>query len=108
MLDDLKDKNSEAYKAKLKIALKAFETGSLIVSTETQKWYTPREFMECNERVQVKTYGMQEYSNFTLHYAQNAIKKKLEDLHRAQAEFDAIVEKVLTAFELHPKKAMKK
>lgn len=104
MQDDLRDKNSEAYKAKLKIALKAFDTGSLIISTETQKWYTPREFMESNERVQVKTYGMQEYSNFTLHYAQNAIKKKLEELHLAQAELDAMVEKVLTAFEFSPKK----
>lgn len=102
MNDDLKDKKSEAYKDKLAIAMKAFEAGCIIYSHESKQWYTPREFMDCDERVVFKAMGMEKHTNFTLLYPEHAIKKKLEDLHRAEQEFDAFVQRMLTAFQFSP------
>ncbi len=102
MQNDLHDKNSEAYKDKLKLAMKAFNAGCIIYSHETECWYTPREFMECEERVVYKTLGMEKHTNFTLLYPEHAIKKKLVDLHRAEQEFDAFMQKMLTAFTFSP------
>jgi hypothetical protein len=102
MQNDLKDKNSEAYKNKLKVAMKAFEAGCIIYSHESKQWYTPREFMDCDERVVFKAMGMEKHTNFTLLCPEHAIKKKLEDLHRAEQEFDAFVRKMLTAFKFNP------
>lgn len=102
MQNDLQDKNSEAYKDKLKLAMKAFEAGCIIYSHESKQWYTPREFMYCDERVVFKAMGMEKHTNFTLLYPEHAIKKKLEDLHRAEHEFDAFMQKMLTAFKMSP------
>ncbi|RZK66137.1 MAG: hypothetical protein EOO85_27245 [Pedobacter sp.] len=44
--------------------------------------------------------GMDELCNCKLHYPKNASERKLEDLHRAQEEFDSFLKKVMTAFEL--------
>lgn len=108
MQNDLKDKNSEAYKDKLKLAMKAFEAGCIIYSHESRHWYTPREFMDCEEKVVFKQLGIERYTNFTLFYPQHAIKKKLEDLHRAEQEFDEFMRKMLTAFQLSPVKVKEK
>jgi hypothetical protein len=102
MEDDLKNKNSEAYKQKLKLAMSAFESGCIIYSQDTCRWLTPREFMESDERVVLKGDGLEKYSNFTLIYPKQAIERNLEDLRRAQTDFDAIMKKVLTAFEISP------
>ena len=103
MDDDLKDKESQAYKDKLTVAMKAFNAGCIIYSHETKKWYTPREFMECDERVVFKMLGMEKYSNFTLFYPQYAIKKKLEDLRIAQENFDDFMLRMLSVFKFDPK-----
>lgn len=100
---DLKHKNSEAYKSKLEIAMKAFNAGCIIYSQDTTKWYTPREFMESEEVVVFKQLGVEKYSNFTLMYPAHAIERKLEDLGRAQEEFNTFMQKVLRAFDFNPK-----
>ncbi|MGN7203944.1 hypothetical protein ACTHQF_06690 [Pedobacter sp. SAFR-022] len=105
MQNDLKDKNSEAYKDKLKLAMKAFKAGCIIYSHETKQWYTPREFMDCDERVVFKAMGMEKHTNFTLLYPEHAIKKKLEDLCRVEQEFDTFMKKMLAAFKFSPLKA---
>jgi hypothetical protein len=102
MQDDLKNKNSGAYKQKLEMAMSAFESGCLIYSHDTCKWLTPREFMESDERVVLKGDGLEKYTNFTLMYPKQAIERKLEDLHKAQSNFDAFMKKVLNAFTISP------
>lgn len=99
MQDDSKDKTSEAYKDKLNVAMKAFNAGCIIYSQDRKCWYTPREFMECDERVVFGGMGLEKHINFTLMYPHHAIARKFEDLQRAQAACDAFVKKVLTAFE---------
>lgn len=96
------NKDSEAYKIKREIAIKAFNLGCVIFSHDTKKVYTPREFMESDEVVSVQKLGMQDYNNFTLHYAKYAIAKKLEELRHAQEEFDKFMLKMLDAFQLNP------
>ena len=99
MQDDLQDKNSQAYKDKLNVAMKAFDAGCIIYSQERKCWYTPREFMECDERVVFGGLGLEKHINFTLLYPHHAIERKFEDLKRAHAECDAFVKRMLTAFE---------
>ena len=108
MSNDLKDKNSEAYKAKLKIAMKAFEKGCFIHSKETQKLYTPREFMESDERVEIKMYALQEYSNMNLLYPDYLVKSKLEALQKAQKDYNDFMAKVVDSFTLSPREPLKK
>lgn len=102
------NKDSEAYKIKREIAMKAFNLGCVIFSHDTKKVYTPREFMESDEVVSVQRLGMQDYNNFTLHYAKYAIAKKLEELRHAQEEFDKFMLKMLDAFQLNPQQTKNK
>jgi sulfate adenylyltransferase subunit 1 (EFTu-like GTPase family) len=102
MQDDLKNKGSEAYKQKLELAMSAFDSGCLIYSHDTCNWYTAREFMESKERVIYKMLGMEKHSNFTLIYPKQAIERKMEDLQKAQLEFDMFIKKVLGAFQISP------
>jgi hypothetical protein len=102
MDNDLKDKSSDAYKQKLELAMKAFDAGCIIYSQDTCNWYTPREFMESNERVVWKMLGLEKHSNFTLMYPRHAIERKMEDLQKAQIEFDVFIKKVLGAFQIGP------
>jgi hypothetical protein len=75
MQNDLKNKNSEAYKAKAQVALKAFESGCLIWCQDGKKFYTPREFMDSDEVVTIKYVELQQYKNYTLVYPQHAIQR---------------------------------
>ncbi len=108
MQRNLKDKNSEAYKDKLNLAMKAYDSGCIIFSHDTKKWYTPREFMDSDESVVFKQLGMEKQTNFTLISPDHAIKRKLEDLHKAEQDFDAFMRKILTAFQLSPVKERKR
>jgi hypothetical protein len=103
MQSDLKNKDSEAYKQKREIAVRAFESGCIIFSQDTRKWYTPREFMESDEKVVFKVLGLDKYSNFTLFYPKHAIEREMEKLYKAQADFDTFMKKVLDNFEISAK-----
>jgi hypothetical protein len=102
MKDDLRDKQSAAHKDKLKVAMDAFNSGCVIHSNDTGKWYTPREFMNCDERVVFTKVDLNENINFTLIYPKHAIKRKLDDLHNAEQELQGFMLKMLNAFELSP------
>lgn len=108
MTENHKNKDGEAYKIKRDIAIKAYNLGCVIFSHDTKKVYTPREFLESDEVVVVKKLGMQDYHNFTLHYAKYAIAKKLEELRMAQEEFDKFMVKMLEAFQLNPQQPKSK
>lgn len=103
MQDDLKNKDSKLYREKREFAMRAFNGGCVIYTHGSRKWYTPREFMDSDETIEVKTFGSQDYANVTLMYPKHAIEKRLEDLRKAQEDFDAFMVKMLTAFELNPK-----
>lgn len=107
MQDDLKNKESKLYKDKRAFAMRAYNAGCVIYTQGTRKWYTPREFMDSDETIEVKTFGSQDYANVTLMYPKHAIEKRLEDLRKAQEEFDAFMEKMMSAFELSPKQKPK-
>ena len=108
MTENRNNKDSEAYKTKREIAIKAFNLGCVIFSHDTKKVYTPREFVDSDEVVRVQKLGVQTYNNFTLHYAKHAIAKKLEELRHAQEEFDKFMLKMLDAFQLNPQEAKTK
>jgi hypothetical protein len=59
--------------------------------------------MESNERVVLKGDGLEKYSNFTLMYPKQAIERKLEDLPKAQTEFDSFMKKVLGGLSISPR-----
>ena len=94
------------YEARKKVSVKAFESGCVICLNG--KFYTPRAFLESDEKVTFMTSGTQEYSNCTLHYPRHAVERKLEDLRKAHKEFESFMQSLITAFELNPIKASKK
>jgi hypothetical protein len=108
MQDDSRNKESEAYKAKVKVALKAFECGCLISCHDSGKMYTPREFMDSDEKVIIKQVDVYNMPNYTLMYPKHAIGRKLEELQEAQKEFESFIVRVLNAFDLEPVKPEKK
>jgi hypothetical protein len=104
---DWKDSTKDTdYEARKKVSVKAFESGCVICLNG--KFYTPRAFLESDEKVTFMTSGTQEYSNCTLHYPRHAVERKLEDLRKAHKEFESFMQSLITAFELHPIKALKK
>jgi len=46
----MKIHSDESYKLRLEVSTKAFNNNCLIFSPESQKWSTPREFLEANEK----------------------------------------------------------
>jgi hypothetical protein len=108
MREDLRNRESEAYKAKAQVALRAFESGCLIWCQDSKKFYTPREFMDSEEVVKITHVELQQYKNYTLVYPQHAIQRQLNELLEAQKEFGSFMARLLNAFELHPMKPDKK
>jgi hypothetical protein len=70
--------------------------------SDTQKWYTPKEFVESNEIIKSDSYALQEYTNIVLHYPKNAISWHKTRAQQSQKDFDSFLERVMNAFELHP------
>ena len=103
----MKRHSTPEYEKRLKIAMKAFEAGCVIFSMNTQKWYSPREFIESDEVVVFKMYGMEERHNFTLFYPKFAIQKKMEDLKKAELDFENYIDWIMNAFEFSPKQKNK-
>jgi len=108
MRNNIKENGDLQYEARLKISKKAFEEGCVIRSSVTRTFYTPREFLDSDEKVEIKIYGMQEYSDFTLHYPANAINFKMEELAKSNQQFQDFMKKMLNAFELSPLDKKKK
>ena len=100
-----KDSN---YEGRKKVAIKAFNGGYVIFAKDSQRFYTPREFLNSDERVIIEKIGLDEYMNCTLIDAKHAIGRKLEDLQKAKKEFDQFMNSMMNAFDLHPLKDIKK
>lgn len=94
--------NNPDYEARKKLSIKAFEAGCVICSNG--KFYTPRDFLESDVKVTFMTSGTQEYSNCALHYPKHAVQRKIEDLRKAQHEFESFIQSLTTAFDFHPVK----
>ncbi|WP_316743401.1 hypothetical protein [Pedobacter antarcticus] len=95
--------NSEEYQNRKKLALEAYEKGCVIFSPQSQRFYTPREFIDSDEIVTYKMVGMSKFSNCGLMEPKYAIAKKLEVRNRAEIDFKDFMERMMKAFELHPK-----
>jgi hypothetical protein len=108
MKGELKKTEDIEYQERLKIAMKAFEAGCVIRSNDTGKWYTPREFLESDEKVIYTRKGLQDFHNFTTFYPASAIKSRLDALHKAEQDFHEFMIKIVHAFDFSPKKKLKK
>jgi hypothetical protein len=104
----LKKTEDKEYQQRLEIAMKAFEAGCVIRSNDTGKWYTPREFLESNEKVIYTRKGLEDFRNFSTFYPASAIKSRLDALHNAEQEFHEFMTKIVHAFDFSPKKKLKK
>lgn len=88
---------------RIEAATKAFETGSLIWSQAQKRYYTPREFVDSDITVMYKYIdSTRYYDNITLFKAEYAVKYEIGRLKKAQSELESFMQRVLTAFELHP------
>jgi hypothetical protein len=96
------------YEARLEVSLKAFESGCVIFSSTTKTFYTPRDFLDSDEKVIITKLGLDEHSNCILHHPKHAISRKIEDLQKAHKDFENFVQRMMTAFELHPIKSFRK
>jgi hypothetical protein len=108
MEGELKKLDDIEYQERLKIAMKAFEAGCVIRSNDTGKWYTPREFLESDEKVVYTRKGLQDFHNFTTFYPASAIKSRLDALREAEQDFHEFMTKIVHAFDFSPKKKLKK
>jgi len=96
------------YDKRLDIAMKAHESGCLIYSCDTCEWYTPREFVESDEKVVYTRNGLTDYHNFSTFYPKFAIESELSKLHKAEERFQKFMSKVQSAFDYNPKPKLKK
>lgn len=86
-----------------KLALKAYNDGCMIYSSDSQSWFTPREFVDSKEVIVYRSYaGNTSVANMTLHYVKSAIQAEEERLASAVKRNQEFMEKVLNAFDLHP------
>ncbi|WP_074590447.1 hypothetical protein [Pedobacter antarcticus] len=95
--------NSQEYQHRKQLAMKAHRSGCVIFSPETQKYYTPREFLDSNEVVKYIVREMVPATNFDLMKPKIAIKKKLEELNKTESEFQDFLRRMMSAFEMAPK-----
>ena len=95
------------YTKRREIATKAFEGGFVIFSPKSQKWYTPREFLDSDEQVVFTKAGVSDVPNVNFYYPAYAIQKRIEKLQRDENDFKRFINRVTTAFELVPKKKTK-
>ncbi|WP_316780416.1 hypothetical protein [Pedobacter antarcticus] len=91
------------YQHRKQLAMDAHRSGCVIFSPETQKYYTPREFLDSNEVVIYSMKGMVPGPNFELIKPKIAIRKKLEDLNKTESEFQEFLRRMMSAFEMAPK-----
>lgn len=94
---------SEEYQKRKKLAIEAYEKGCVIFSPDTQRFYTPRDFIDSDEIVVYRTVGMDKYSNCGLMKPEHAISKKLEVLQNAETDFKDFMKRIINAFEMSPK-----
>ena len=96
-------KTDKAYQERLVISNKAFKGGHLIFSPKSQKWYTPREFLESNENVEYQRVGMDDFPNVNMFNPIDAIGRQMSILQKAQKDLDEVIIKVRTAFDINSK-----
>lgn len=103
------DPNDPDYKARVTLAIKAYDCGCFIHSSVTRRLYTPREFVESSEKVVQDLLTNGGACNMTLHYPKAMLQTKLGILRKAKLELDKaeqdvqdIVTKLITAFDIHP------
>ncbi|WP_316743794.1 hypothetical protein [Pedobacter antarcticus] len=102
------NKNISDYDKRREIATKAFEGGFVIFSQASQKWYTPREFLDSNEQVTYTKAGVSVVPNVNFYYPAYAIKKRMEKLQLEEKDFNDFMDRVNIAFEMVPRKKTKK
>lgn len=88
------------YTQRVEIAKKAFNQGYVIFSPATQKWYTPRAYVESNEEVTYRDpFGSSEKTpNIVLHHPGNAIQAQSEKAEREQLKLTDLVKAINETF----------
>jgi len=92
------------YIAKLAIATDAGKAGCLIYSVDTDKWYTPKQFMKAeNEKVGIHRGRDNGEKKFKIMGPESGIKQKLDNLQRAETELREFMTTVIDVFALEAK-----
>ena len=91
------------YEKRLKIAQEAFDSGCMIFASDSQKWYTPREFVNSGEQLIPMRAGLDSHRNITRFYPKYAIQKMLEDKEEADRVFKEFMLKLVDAFDITSK-----
>ena len=91
------------YKDRLKLAQQAFDSGCMLFSADTKKWYTPREFVNSGEQLIPSGAGLDTYRNVTRFYPKYAIEKMLQEKEEADRVFKEFMLKLVDAFDIKSK-----
>ncbi|TDO21913.1 hypothetical protein [Pedobacter duraquae] len=98
------NKDTEANKQlRVTIATEAFNKSCIIFCSDTQEYYTPREFVDSGIIVDVKELDTRKYyGNISLENAKQALQRQAKDLKAANEKYQAFSQKILSAFDLSP------
>ncbi|WP_448104709.1 hypothetical protein [Pedobacter panaciterrae] len=95
-----------ARTAKLAIAKDAAIAGCLIYSNETGNWYTPKQFMESKERVNIHRGKDDSEKKFRIRIPEAGIKEKMEVLRKAQDDLQNFIALTTEYFEMQAKQKL--
>ncbi|RQO69399.1 hypothetical protein DBR43_15040 [Pedobacter sp. KBW06] len=102
--------NDPFYEDRLKISLQAHASGCLIQSILTKKLYTPKEFLNSDEKVTYTNLGLENYPSVTRLYPGYILESRVkiveqakEELAKAEADLQDVIKKVITTFDFTPK-----
>lgn len=87
------------HTAKRAIAVDAYNSGCLIYSTATGKWYTPEKFMEADqERVSIHR-GRDDAEKFKIMHPRACLKQKAAALRKAEEDLQYHLQMITENFD---------
>jgi hypothetical protein len=97
-----KPKPDIGYHMKRAVARDAYHAGCWVYSAATGKWYTPEEFVNSDETVDIHR-GKPKEGKFKVMDPKAGIRTKLEKLHKMQTELDKFTRKVCDYYDFKRK-----
>jgi hypothetical protein len=108
MNNDWKNRGKDpTYNAKLVHAKDAFAAGCWVYSMSTKKLYTPREFMDSNETVNIRR-GKEDENQFKIVDPRPWLQKKINDCVLLGEEIKELNQRIINYYDVSPKPKHKK
>lgn len=98
-----KDANDENYQQKRAIAKDAHYSGCWIYVPATDKWYTPKEFVESTETIRRKR-GADNSSDYKIRDPKSGLIEKIKQLEKLQNEVKDFSNRLFEYYDLKQKK----